>query len=84
MAEGTNEDACPGEVAGVTRAVAVGRRRDADDVLFYLPDGPAPLAVVHLTWTGRRERKPEFPWTMLYHSVAEFVEQCMLPDHTGE
>jgi hypothetical protein len=61
------------------RAVAVGRRKDNDDVLFHLPDGPALLAVVHLT--GHRERKPEFPWTVLYHSVVEFVERCMQPDH---
>jgi hypothetical protein len=72
------------------RAVAVARRIDNDDVLFYLPDGPTPLAVVHLTWTGRRERKPEWPYTVLYHSVADFVERRMRPeawprpDHRGD
>lgn len=71
----------PGHVLAGRRAVAVARRIDDDDVLFYLPDGPASLAVVHLTWTGHRERKPEFPWTVLYHSVADFAERCMRPDH---
>ena len=47
------------------RAVAVARRRDQDDVLFWLPDGPAYLAVVHLTWTGQRERSPAWPFVIL-------------------
>jgi hypothetical protein len=53
-------------------------------VLFHLPDGPALLAVVHLTWTGQPERRPEWPHTELYHSVADFAERCMRPDHRGE
>jgi hypothetical protein len=73
----------PGHVLAGRRAVAVGRRLDNDDVLFHLPDGPALLAVVHLTWTGQRERRPEWPQTELYRSVAEFVERRMLPDHRG-
>ena len=74
----------PGHVLAGRRAVAVARRVDNDDVLFHLPDGPALLAVVHLTWTGRREQKPQWPYTELYHSVAEFAERCMGPDHRGE
>ena len=74
----------PGHVLAGRRAVAVARRTDNDDVLFHLPDGPALLAVVHLTWTCQRERKPEWPHTVLYHSVAEFVERCMRQDHRGE
>lgn len=69
----------PGHVLAGRPAVAVARRTDNDDVLFHLTDGPALLAVVHLTWTGQRERKPEWPHTVLYHSVAEFVERCMRP-----
>jgi hypothetical protein len=74
----------PGHVLAGRRAVAVGRRADNDDVLFHLPDGPALLAVVHLTWTGQREWRPAWPHTVLYHTVAEFVERCMRPDHRGE
>lgn len=32
------------------KAVAIGRRRDNDDVLFFLLEHQPPLAVVHLTW----------------------------------
>ena len=62
------------------RAVAIGRRLDQDDVLFWLPDGPEPLAVVHLTYAGR-ERSPEWPWTQLYQSMEEWVEKRMRVDH---
>jgi len=62
-------------------AVAVGRRFDCDDVLFYLPGGGPPLAVVHLTWAGRREKSPEFPQTEFYGSVNDWVERRMRPDH---
>src|SRR5262245_54880147 len=66
-------------LAGV-KAVAVARRVDTDDVLFHLPDGPAPLAVVRLTWTGRRETSPDWPWTEFFASLEEWIER-MKQDH---
>jgi len=63
------------------QAIAVGRRYDNDDVLFYLPDGPAMLAVVHLTWsTQTPEPDARLPWTDLYQSVPEWIDQRMMPD----
>lgn len=62
-------------------AVAVGRRFDCDDVIFYLPNNVFPLAVVHLTWSGKIEESAEFPWTVLYSSVEDWVERCMKVDH---
>ena len=63
------------------KVISVGRRYDMDDVLFYLPDGPGLLAVVHLTWSSRTpEPNPQIPWTNLYNSVQEFVDQRMIPD----
>jgi hypothetical protein len=62
-------------------AISVGRRGDCDDVLFFLPENPSPLAVVHLTWTGRREKNPEWPHTTFYSSLDDWVERCMKPDH---
>jgi hypothetical protein len=61
------------------RAVAVARRHDNDDVLFFLPDGPQPLAVVHLTW--RREQSSEWPWTVFFSSLQDWLERCMRRDH---
>ena len=63
------------------RAISIGRRDDCDDVLFFLPDGPYPLAVVHLTWTRRREQSPEWPHTTFYSSWDDWVGRCMRPDH---
>ncbi len=71
----------PMHVLAGRRAVAVGRRQDNDDVLFFLPDGPEPLAVVHLTWAGRQERVPNCPRTRFYRSVEAFVTECLEPDH---
>ena len=65
-------------------AVAVGRRLDQDDVLFWLPAGPAVLAVVHLTWSGRRERSPHWPATTFYVSVADWIERGMKADDLAE
>jgi len=45
------------------------RRKDRDDFLFSLV-GCASLAVVHLTW--RPEKLPDFPWTTMFSSEADF------------
>jgi hypothetical protein len=60
------------------KAIAVARG-DGDDVLFYLPDYSFPLAVVHLTW--QKESTSDFPHTLFYSSVDEFVENRMTPDY---
>lgn len=63
------------------KAISVARRQDSDDVLFLLLDHPSPLAVVHLTWTGRPERSSTWPQTTFYASLQDWVERCMKPDH---
>src|SRR5262245_57412205 len=63
------------------RAISVGRRDDCDDVLFFLPEHDYPLAVVHLTWSGAREKSPAWPHTTFYASVDDWLERCMNPDH---
>ena len=63
------------------KAISVGRRTDNDDVLFLLLDHPSPLAVVHLTWTGRPERNTSWPQTTFYPTLQEWVERCMKADH---
>jgi hypothetical protein len=63
-----------------SRAVAVGRRADCDDALFFLPDNSLPLAVVHLTWSGGGGNR-EWPRTTFYESLDDWVERRMKPDH---
>ena len=62
------------------KAISVARRFDTDDVLFLLLEHPSPLAVVHLTWTGRTERNGLEPHATLYASMEDFVERRMKPD----
>jgi hypothetical protein len=63
------------------KAISVARRYDNDDVLFLLLEHASPLAVVHLTWTGRKEKNSQWPHTMLFASLDDFVEGCMKRDH---
>jgi len=63
-------------------ARAVARRQDNDDVLFELfgSEAPAEFAVVHLTWSGKPEPGPKYPWTELYGTFSEWVTHRMTPD----
>ena len=63
------------------KAISVARRADTDNVLFLLLEHAQPLAVVHLTWTGRTERHRDWPHTTFYSSLEDFIERCMIPDH---
>ena len=74
----------PGHVLYGLRAVAIARRRDDDEVLFHVPHGPLPLAVVHLSWADRPAPEPILPETELYPSLRDWAERCMEPDHRGE
>src|SRR5512139_3548156 len=67
----------PGHPLFGQEATSVGRRSDCDDVLFFLPGNPFPLAVVHLTWKRGREENPAWPHTTFYSSVEDWVEKCM-------
>jgi hypothetical protein len=66
-------------LAGVP-ARTVGHRQDCDDVLYELLDGSGRLAVVHLTYSNRRERNPTWPETRLLESWGHF-ERLMRDDH---
>ena len=57
---------------------ALARRHDRDDVLF-VAESPRQFAVVHLTYA--RETRPEWPHAMIFGSLQEFAEGCMVPDH---
>ena len=57
---------------------AIGRRKDCDDILFYLGDRPPRFAVVHLTF--QREKRAEWPKTSMFDSLAALMEQRILPE----
>ncbi len=61
--------------------IAVARRIDCDDVLFAADDPTKTLAVVHLTWMGKRERDPQWPSTTLYRAWQDWIERCLMSNH---
>jgi len=70
----------PDHVLYGVEAVSVARRTDNDDVLFFLPAHEKPLAVVHLTWSGKRDWQPDFPATIFFSSFEDWVENCLKLD----
>jgi hypothetical protein len=58
---------------------ALAKRRDQDDVLFQISDGR--VAEVHLTWRMQQEPDPRWPNTVIYESLARWVEEGMRPQH---
>lgn len=60
---------------------AVARRQDCDDVLFSIAGSSTSYAVVHLTWSGKKEIDPKWPSTELFATIEDWEKQCMIPDH---
>ncbi len=71
----------PGHPLYGVKAVSVARRTDNDDVLFALFGHSSRFAVVHLTWSSRPEPSPEWPATVFFASLEEWIEQGMRKDH---
>jgi hypothetical protein len=70
----------PGHPLYDVNVQAVARTCNDDEILFYLPDHPAQLAVVHLTFTGRPERESRWPHVTLYKDTDHWVTRRMIPD----
>ena len=62
---------------GVT-VTAFGHRIDCDDFVFIMGDVSSRVAVVHLTW--RVETTADWPHVIIFDSLDEWREECMLPD----
>jgi hypothetical protein len=68
------------ELYGVP-AVAIGRRKDRDDALFWLRDGTNRLAVVHLTWQLGLVEAPQWPSAKFYDNLGAWMQWGLRPDH---
>lgn len=62
-------------------ARAIARSTNSDDVLFTIAGAEAPLAVVHLSWSGRAEADPRWPSFVPFADLADWAERRMIPDH---
>ncbi len=67
-----------GHILGGRVLRSLAARVDADDVLVAVSE--LGYAVVHLTWSGRREASPEWPRTEIFASLDEWRMRRMLPD----
>lgn len=67
----------PGHILHGVSLTALGRRKDRDDVLFRLDDGTGRIAVVHLTWIGRPESDPTWPFAKIYVDIQVWAATCM-------
>ncbi len=54
--------------------VALAQRLDCDDVLFRVGTADGEFAVVHLTWSGSKERSPDWPGVEFFKSLQEWRE----------
>jgi hypothetical protein len=70
----------PGHALAGLPLQAIGQHGGTDDFLFQVNDGSGRVALAHLTWSGRRETPP-WPESLLFSSVAEWVQQGMRLDH---
>lgn len=68
-----------GHVLSGETVKTIGRRSDADDVLFALQDGR--VAEVHLTWRASAETDPRWPSTTIYSSIDDWRRMSMVPDN---
>lgn len=62
---------------------AISASLQCDDVLFYIHSKKHTserYALVHLTWSNKKEENPKFPITTLFNSFEEFREKRMFPD----
>ena len=60
---------------------AVAMSTMTDNMLFITDLAHGSLAHVHLTWSGKPDQHPDFPWTEFYPSWAEFRDSEMMPMH---
>lgn len=67
----------PTHVLFKSRVTVLALRQDRDDVLFSLEDGR--VAEVHLTWRRGMETDPRWPKTVIFPSLAVWVEEHMVP-----
>lgn len=58
----------------------IGRATNQDDVLFFIPERNI-YAVVHLTWSGKKDMHPNFPSTKYFDTLEQWVEKCMKIDN---
>jgi hypothetical protein len=63
------------------KVIAIGRRYDYDTFLFHVDNSEFRFAVVHLTYS-LKEEDSNYPKTKLYKDLNDWINRCMIPDHS--
>lgn len=71
-----------GHILHGKKVTAIARRYDCDDFLFQVHDSEFNYAVVHLTYSRMKEKNPSFPRTKLYKDLNDWINDCMIPEHS--
>lgn len=66
------KEMCKGHVLYGKEILAIARREDRDDFLFYVKNSDVALYSVHLTWN--KENAPEWPYAAAFESKENFYQ----------
>jgi hypothetical protein len=55
------------------KSMPIAKREDDDDVIFKTSDGS--YALVHLTWSGKQEKDASFPFTEIFSSLKNLLNE---------
>ena len=59
----------------------IAQRIDNDDVLFEINPHLCDYAIVHLTWSGKKETSPDWPTVELFTDIDDLNNERLIPDH---
>jgi hypothetical protein len=63
----------PNHVLYGKKSIPIAKREDDDDVIFKISDGS--YALVHLTWSGKQEKDERFPFTEIFSSLKNLLNE---------
>jgi hypothetical protein len=63
------------------KVTAIARRYDCDDFLFQVHDSEYSFAVVHLTYSTKREEDSKYPRTKIFKDINDWINGCMIVDN---
>lgn len=64
------------------KVTVIARRYDCDDFLFQVHDSEFSYAVVHLTYSMKKEADPKYPITKVFKDIDDWIKRCMIPDNS--
>ena len=69
------KEICQDHILFEVDITAIARRGDCDDVLFLVKARTFTYALVHLTWSSRKENDPKWPKTEIFQTWMEWEER---------